>query len=322
MEESNNVLDFYFKTNKNKYLIAKKDEERDFSVAEHAVLSCINAVGLYSEIYNNVDLARVIKMIIAKDLSDEDISSLKNKKEFKNLQDDYNNLNYIDAFVARTACVLTSKDLATANSAYPEIRKLYDNYMKLQKTIRQGHIYWGLKSDRKESVLEHIYGTLILCLGLESEYKYYIDYDRVLKMLLLHETEEIVIGDKTLWDISKEKKQEIGKEAVKKVLENLYRYVEFKELIDEFNNNYTHAANYAYICDKLEYDLQVKKYQEMGYYDFNNRPSNVVTNSKEVEKIINDGAESVFDVHYEYDKSKYTSYPAMRKILENTKSRK
>ena len=52
---------------------------------------------------------------------------------------------------------------------------------------------------------------------------------------------------------------------------------------------------------------------------FNNVPSNVVTNSSSVRSIIEKGADSVFDVHYEYDKSKYTKMPCFRRILEETK---
>ena len=46
-----------------------------------------------------------------------------------------------------------------------------------------------------ENVLDHIYGTLLLALGIQSEYKYCLDYEKLFSTLLLHETDEIVLGD-------------------------------------------------------------------------------------------------------------------------------
>ena len=54
-------------------------------------------------------------------------------------------------------------------------------------------------------------------------------------------------------------------------------------------------------------------------YDFESYPRNVVTESNRVQDIISRGAQSVFDVHYEYDKSRYSKLPCMRRILEETK---
>ena len=51
MEDSKNILDFYIQNNKNKYKIKKENEERNISIAEHTILSCINALGMYSEMY-------------------------------------------------------------------------------------------------------------------------------------------------------------------------------------------------------------------------------------------------------------------------------
>ena len=66
--------------------------------------------------------------------------------------------------------------------------------------------------------------------------------------------------------------------------------------------------------------MQVKAYDDSKMYDFNNYPRNVVTESDSVQKIINNGAKSVFDVHYEYDKTKFSLLPCTRRILEETKN--
>ncbi len=310
--KSENILNFYIKNNYKKEKIVEQNDNRDISLAEHTVLSCINALGLYSEIYDDINIDNVIKEIVLKDFSDYELSFL--NKERLNVSS-----TQVEHLVAQSADKLAKMDLDTTNSAYPEIKLLSDNYKKLQNMIRKGHIYWNVRFDRKESILEHIYGCLLLAIGFSTEYDYYIDFNKVIKMLLLHETEEILIGDKTVWDISAEDKRRLGNEAVKLLLSNLKKGEEYKSLIEEFNNNMTIEANYANLIDKLEYDLQVKVYDMKHAYDFNNIPNNVVTNSIEVRNILDNGAQNVFDVHYEYDKSKYVSYPSIRKILELSK---
>ena len=60
-------------------------------------------------------------------------------------------------------------------------------------------------------------------------------------------------------------------------------------------------------------------YELYGRYDFEHRPQNVVTTSSSVRNIIDRGANTVFDVHYEYDKSKFENNPYMKSIFELTK---
>ena len=55
-----------------------------------------------------------------------------------------------------------------------------------------------IDKERIESVAEHIYGTLILAIALDSEYKLNVDMFKVLKMLTLHELEEILMPDYTI----------------------------------------------------------------------------------------------------------------------------
>ena len=63
---------------------------------------------------------------------------------------------------------------------------------------------------------------MILAMGLDSEFDYFVDFDKVLRMMLMHETEEIIIGDLTEWDgVSKEEKLERGNEAVSRLLGRL-----------------------------------------------------------------------------------------------------
>ena len=322
MEKSETVLNFYVEANSNKYDICDDRTFRGISVAEKTVLECIVAMGISSECDIDFDVNKVIKILMSISLDDK-TSMLRKHEEYKALQDEYYGIIPTnEGYVARF-CTQSVMDFKESVLGSIEVGKLFRNFLTLQEKIRSGHLYWGVKGDRLESILEHTYGTMILAMGIDSEFDYFVDFDKVLRMMLMHETEEIIIGDLTEWDgVSKEEKLERGNEAVSRLLGRLKKSSEYENLLNEFNEQKTIESHYAYMCDKLEYDLQVKMYEEMSRYDYSNIPSNVVTNSDRVRSIIDGGAQGVFDVHYEYDKSKYVSIPCMRLLLENAKERK
>lgn len=160
---------------------------------------------------------------------------------------------------------------------------------KLKNVIRKGWIDWNVSKERLESVAEHVYGVQMLAIAMYSEYNYDIDIKKVLMMLSIHELEEIMIGDLTLFDISKEEKLRLGHEAVEKVLSSLTSKEKLKEIILEFDERKTEEAKFAYFCDKLEADLQAKIYSEEEYVDLDNQPNNPAMESNEVKDLLRSG---------------------------------
>lgn len=136
---------------------------------------------------------------------------------------------------------------------------------KLKNIVRTGWKDWKVSADRLESVAEHIYGTQMLAIAMKSEYGYKVNLDKILKMLAVHETEEIVIGDLTLFDIERDEKTKLGHDAVEKIFAGLIDGDEYKKLIFEFDERKTEEAKFAYFCDKLEADLQARIYDLNGY---------------------------------------------------------
>lgn len=147
------------------------------------------------------------------------------------------------------------------------VLKYYVLCNKLKNLLRTGWKNWNVKSIRLESVAEHIYSTQMLAIAMKSEYNYNIDLFKVLKMLAIHETEEILIGDLTFLDISREEKTKIGHDAVEKIFAPLSDKNELQNLILEFDNQITSEAKFAFFCDKLEADLQARIYDLNGYVD-------------------------------------------------------
>ena len=135
---------------------------------------------------------------------------------------------------------------------------------KLKNVIRTGCKDWHVKRERIESVAEHIYSTQMLAIAMYSEFQYDIDIYKVIYMLAVHELEEILIGDLTQFQISREEKEKLGHQAIEDVLSSLKDKDFIKNIIFEFDERKTKEADFAYHIDKLECDLQCKLYDEEG----------------------------------------------------------
>lgn len=160
---------------------------------------------------------------------------------------------------------------------------------KLKDVIRTGWKDWNVKRDRIESVAEHIFATQMLAIAMKSEYKYDIDIMKVIYMLAIHELGEIVIGDLTRFQISKEEKEKLEHEAVHKILGNLLDGKEIEKLFLEFDSHETKDAIFAYQCDKLECDLQCKLYDQENCVDLNDQKNNKTIGDKQVQELLNSG---------------------------------
>lgn len=172
-------------------------------------------------------------------------------------------------------------------------QKVIEYYMlcnKLKNLIRTGWIDWHVNKERIESVAEHVYSVQMLAIAM-SEFDDYKDLDlkKVLMMLALHETEEIIIGDITLFQISKEDKEALGHKAVEEVLQPLANKEALRKLILEFDERKTPEAKFAFFCDKLECDLQSTVYDQENSVDLSNQEGNISFNSKDVQKLLNEG---------------------------------
>lgn len=93
----------------------------------------------------------------------------------------------------------------------------------------------------------------------------------------------------------------------KEMLNKLFDFDDLKDSNDKF----------AYYCDKLEADIQAKVYQEGGYqHTLTDQENNVVFKSSKVQKIVEDGAKTAFDIWYEYDKPIYENDEIFSNILK------
>lgn len=195
---------------------------------------------------------------------------------------------------------------------------------QLKYKIRSGwnETHWNVNRERLESIAEHIYGTCILALSIDSEFETGLDIGKVIKMLVLHELGEVVIGDITPFDnITPEEKMKNEHAAIKEVLGDLIKREEYFALLLEFDERKTKEAIFAYHCDKLDADIQAKVYQDMGCQNpLDKQEKNVVFKSKKVQKMVQNGAKTAFDIWYEWDKSLYSDDEIFSALLDYIKN--
>ena len=180
---------------------------------------------------------------------------------------------------------------------------------RLKDVIRTGWKNWNVQRERVESVAEHIYGSQMLAIAMKSEFQYDIDIEKVIYMLAIHELGEIIIGDLTQFQISKQAKMILEHEAVNQILLELIDGKMIEDLFIEFDLHESKEAMFAYQCDKLECDLQCKLYDEEGCVDLHYQENNDTISDEELLELINnDGSWSNMWIKYDqkvipYDKN-------------------
>lgn len=187
-------------------------------------------------------------------------------------------------------------------------KRIIDFYLyvnKLKYKIRTGFVEIGITKERLESVAEHIYGCLMLSIAVDSEYDLNIDMYKVLKMLTIHELDEVLKPDFTLRSgITKEEKIKIGVESVNIVANTLSSRDELISLVNEFNEGKTKEAKFCYLIDKIECDMQAKVYDLDGNFLMEKAKEDLVyygSSAKKIEK----NAKTASDYWILYDKPKF-----------------
>ena len=190
---------------------------------------------------------------------------------------------------------------------------------KLKDIVRTGWKDWGVKRERVESIAEHIYGVQMLAVAMWSEYKYDIDIRKVLSMLSIHELEETIIGDLTLFQIDSKSKADMGHEAVREILSKLAMGHNFEELIMEFDRRESAEAMFAYQCDKLECDIQCRLYDEEGCVDLAKQMGNSIAENEEVKELLALG-KSWSEMWLEFGQNRYPYDKNFREVSNYAKN--
>ena len=144
----------------------------------------------------------------------------------------------------------------------------------------------------------------MLALAIYFQFSYKLDINKVIYMLAIHELEEIEIGELAFFETTREEKLINGKKATNYILKDFLGKDEISELLDEYNERKTDEAIFAYHCNKLECDIQMKLYDQEECFDLNDQPNNPIINDPNVKKVLN-SEKNISNAWIEFDRSKY-----------------
>lgn len=140
----------------------------------------------------------------------------------------------------------------------------FNTSAKLKKIPRQGWID-KLSINDPESVADHTFSMSIIGMifaDLEGH-----NTEKILKIILLHDMAEALIGDITPEKMSIQRKTELENNAMEKILSNLPKKLQkqYNDLWIEYQLNHSKEAQLVHQIDKLEMALQAKIYSNEGY---------------------------------------------------------
>ena len=143
------------------------------------------------------------------------------------------------------------------------IEKFFEKVLELKNVPRQG---WKekLEIDNPESVADHSYSTAVLSMIL-SDMKG-LNSERIIRMALLHDLAESIIGDITPDHITKNEKNAKENNAIKQILKNLPDDIteSYFEIWNDYQKKISKEAILLHEIDKLEMAFQAKFYQKKG----------------------------------------------------------
>lgn len=136
----------------------------------------------------------------------------------------------------------------------------------LKKVQRTGWVLKGVKD--AESVAEHTWRVALLTLILALDFK--VDQLRAVKMALVHDLGETLIGD-IKWETgnkvigSKAEKHKDEQKAIEKMFSDNPNFKEYIDLWKEFEEQKTKESRFVKQLDKLEMVLQAYEYEKDEY---------------------------------------------------------
>ena len=143
------------------------------------------------------------------------------------------------------------------------IENFFQKILMLKTIPRQG---WKekLEINHPESVADHSYAVSTMSMILSDLEG--LNTEKIIKMALLHDLAESVIGDIIPNVITNDEKILKENQAMKQILKNLPDKIagSYLEIWNDYQNNSSEESSLLHDIDKLEMAFQAKFYQERG----------------------------------------------------------
>jgi len=115
-----------------------------------------------------------------------------------------------------------------------------------------------------ESVADHSYSTCAISMAISDMLG--LDTERVMKMSILHDLPESIIGDYLPGQVTRKQKRSEENKAIDVILNSIPCFLrsEYKGIWKEYVLNKTEIARLVHTVDKMEMALQARKYANEG----------------------------------------------------------
>ena len=142
----------------------------------------------------------------------------------------------------------------------------FHSVLELKSIKRSGWVS-KVQIEDAESVADHTFSMATMAMLLSDMLGF--DTHKVIKMVLIHDLAESIVGDYMPGDIAARQKLAKEKKAMKSILSGLPKEVreEYEEMWLEYLHNRTEIARFVHRIDKLEMALQANQYAKQGYSD-------------------------------------------------------
>ena len=132
------------------------------------------------------------------------------------------------------------------------------------KTIHREGWKENLQINYPESVADHSYSVSVMSMILADLEG--LNTEKIIKMALLHDLAESIIGDITPNSMKNDDKITKENQAMRTILTSLPNEIRksYFKIWDEYQNNSSKESNLLHDIDKLEMAFQAKFYQESG----------------------------------------------------------
>ncbi len=147
-----------------------------------------------------------------------------------------------------------------------DLSLFFHSVLELKSIKRAGWVS-KVQVEDAESVADHTYSMATMAMLLSDMLG--LDTHKVIKMVLMHDLAEAIVGDYMPGNVTAQQKLAKEKKAMKFILSGLPKEVreEYEEIWLEYLHNRTEVARFVHRIDKLEMALQANQYAKQGYAD-------------------------------------------------------
>lgn len=145
-----------------------------------------------------------------------------------------------------------------------DLDPFFQSALKLKSVKRAGWVS-KVKVQSAESVADHTFATCSIAMLLADVLG--IDTEQVMRMVILHDLAESIVGDYMPGDVSAKAKVLQEKKAMDGILRGLPPAVNrnYRKIWSEYLENRTDLARFVHRIDKLEMAMQASQYAAQGY---------------------------------------------------------